>query len=306
MNIASIDIGSNTVLLLVASINDGKLTPLVNKYESPRLGKGLRIGGEIGEDSIKHLFEILKNYKNIIKEYECTEVILTATNAMRIASNSNMIISRIKNELDFSIRIIPGEEEARLSYMGASSSFANLEERMVIDIGGGSTEIIYGDNKEIFFKKSFQTGVVSLTENFIGSFPYSIESLSSAKTKLKTIFDELILNIPSNIPSVAVAGTPTTLSCIKQNIKIYDEAKVEASTLDSFELDDLTKILQYISGDEIKRKYGQVVSGREDVLFAGALILNHIKNILKLDRVFVSSRGLRYGNIIDYINMTKV
>lgn len=306
MNIASIDIGSNTVLLLVSSINNGRLKPIINKYESPRLGKGLQVGGEIREESIQHLLEILKNYKKIIKQYECNEVILTATNAMRIASNSEIIISRIKKDLDLDIRIITGEEEARLSYMGASSSFSNLEERMVIDIGGGSTEIIYGSNREIYFKKSFQTGVVSLTENFIGSFPYSKENINTAITELKTIFGELMLSIPSNVPSIAVAGTPTTLSCIKQNIKIYDEEKVEASSLDSFELDDLTKILQNISGDDVKQKYGQVVSGREDVLFAGALILSHIKNILKLDRVFVSSRGLRYGNIIDYINLSKV
>lgn len=306
MNIASIDVGSNTVLLLVASISDAKLKPLVNKYESPRLGKGLQIGGEIREEGIKHLLKILKDYKNIINKHECTHVILTATNAMRIASNSQSIISRIKDQLAFNVKIIQGDEEARLSYLGASSSFNNLEEKTVIDIGGGSTEIIFGNNKELFFKKSFQTGVVSLTEKYIRSFPYSEESVKSAEHELKNIFSELNSNIPSDVSTIAVAGTPTTLSCIKQNIKIYDEQKVEASTLESSELIELTKVLQNLSGNDIKQKYGQVVAGREDVLFAGALILNYLKKILKIDKILVSSRGLRYGNIIDYINTIKV
>ncbi|MCW8850176.1 MAG: hypothetical protein OQJ81_09395, partial [Melioribacteraceae bacterium] len=215
------------------------------------------------------------------------------------------IISAVHKELKFNIRIIPGEEEARLSYLGASSSLPNLDEKMVIDIGGGSTEIIYGNNKKISYKHSFQTGVVSLTENFIGSFPYSINSLNNAKSELTDIFKELEIKIPLHIPTIAVAGTPTTLSCIKQNISIYDEDKVEGSVLSDLDLDELKIKLQYLSGREIKHRYGQVVSGREDVLYAGTLILSHIKNMLKLDKIFVSSRGLRYGNIIDYLALIK-
>jgi exopolyphosphatase/guanosine-5'-triphosphate,3'-diphosphate pyrophosphatase len=306
MNIASIDIGSNTVLLLVASVSKGTLFPIINKYASPRLGKGLQIGGEIREDGIKHLIEILKEYKSIINTYDCSEVILTATNAMRIAANSDEIISKVKNELNFNIRIIPGEEEARLSYLGASSSFSNLKEKMVIDIGGGSTEIIYGNDRDIFYKHSFQIGVVSLTENLIGSFPYSIDCLNNTNLELISIFNELETKIPKHIPTIAVAGTPTTLSCIKQNLHIYDEVKVEGSVLNNSDLDELKITLQNLSASDIKQMFGQVVSGREDVLFAGTMILQHITNILKLNTIFVSSRGIRYGNIIDYANTLKV
>ena len=305
MNVASIDIGSNTVLLLIASINEKTLLPIINIYESPRLGKGLLIGGVILEDRISELMQILKKYKRIIKEYNCTKTILTATNAMRIASNSDDIIQRVKNELGFEIAIIPGEEEAVLSFMGASSSFTELKEKIVIDIGGGSTEIIYGNQSGVIYKHSFQTGVVSLTENFIGAFPYSNNSLIKTENHLSNLFKELNLNIPKGKTTIAVAGTPTTLSCIKQNLKFYDEDKVEDSFLTSADLNELHHKLGLLSGSEIKTNFGAVVNGREDVIFAGTLILDFLRRMLKVDGIYVSSRGLRYGNIIRYINNIK-
>lgn len=306
MNIASIDIGSNTVLLLIASIENNKLIPLLNKYESPRLGKGLLIGGEILEDRILHLLEILKSYKALIEEYKCSKTVLTATNAMRIASNSDEILKIVKEKLGFEIKVIPGEDEAALSFMGASSSFTQLEEKVVIDIGGGSTEIIYGNNKDILFKYSFQTGVVSLTEKFIGSYPYSEESLTKTELQLKKVFKGLEKEIPNNRNTIAVAGTPTTLSCITQGLKEYREDKVEGSILLEQDLNELQIKLGSLSGADIKERFGQVVDGREDVIFAGTLILQFLRKLLATDKIYVSSRGLRYGNIISYITETKV
>ncbi len=306
MNIASIDVGSNTVLLLIASIKNNKLIPILNKYESPRLGKGLLIGGNILEDRIVHFLDILKSYKALIEEYECSKTILTATNAMRIAANSDEIIKIVKEKMGFKIKIIPGDEEASLSFMGASSSFPQFEEKVVIDIGGGSTEIIYGNNENIVFKHSFQTGVVSLTENFIGAYPYSEESLFQTEQQLKKVFKGLEKEIPNNRNTIAVAGTPTTLSCITQNLKEYSEEKVESSVLLECDLNELEIKLGSLSGDEIKERYGQVVNGREDVIFAGTLILQFLKKLLGTDKIYVSSRGLRYGNIISYIGNTKL
>lgn len=301
MNLGSIDIGSNTVLLLVAEINDGKLTPICNEFRSPRLSKGLKKDGEILEDRIIHLINILREYKSICEQYKCEKVILTATNAMRIASNATNIIERVKSELGFIIGVIPGDEEAKLSYLGASSSFNNFEEKTVIDIGGGSTEIIYGNSNEIKYKKSFPIGVVSLTEAYLNKFPYAQEAISNAQKSLKNTFNKLNYLIPASKPMIAVAGTPTTLSCIIQNIKTYEDSKVEGSLLTQNNLKSLYDKLSSIPGDVIKQKYGHVVEGREDILFAGLLILDHVRELLNTDIIHVSSRGLRYGNIINYI-----
>lgn len=302
MNIASIDIGSNTVLLLIGKIDNNSLTPIINKYESPRLGKGLIPGGNILQDRIDHLLSVLTNYKDVIKEYNCKETIITATNAMRIASNSSDIVDLIKEKLDMEVIIIPGDEEARLSYLGASSSMLELNEKIVIDIGGGSTEIIYGNSKEIIFKKSFQTGVVSLTEKYLHNFPYSTGDLAAAEEHLEETFKVLLSEVPKQIPIIAVAGTPTTLSCIIQGIKTFIEEKVERSVLTSENMSTLYDELSIIPGSVIIDKFGEVVSGREDVLFSGLLILKHIMNLTNNTIINVSNRGLRYGNIINYIS----
>lgn len=301
MNIASIDIGSNTVLLLIASIENKTLIPILNKYETPRLGKGLNIGGKIENERVTHLLEILYEYKVLTEKYNCRKIIVTATNAFRIASNSTKIVSSIKNELSLEVDIILGDREAELSFYGASSSFPNFDKKIVIDIGGGSTEIIYGNNSEIFYKKSFQIGVVNLTEMFLNNFPYKDKSIENAKKHLQQIFSAIELIIPKGIATIAVAGTPTTLSCIKQKLKTYEENKVEGSSITKNDLDNIFRTMFPLSPREIQENFGSVVNGREDVLFAGILILQHIVNIIKVDIINVSSRGIRYGNIIDYI-----
>lgn len=305
MNIASVDIGSNTVLLLIAKIENKNLIPLLNIYKSPRLGKDLLPGMKILDDRINNLLEILTLYKLKASEYNCKNILLKATNAMRIASNSDEICALVKSKLDLNIEIIDGKNEAEFSYLGASSTFAQFDKKMVIDIGGGSTEIIFGNSKEIYFKHSFQTGVVSLTEKYFNIRPVSQNDISKAEDFSNKLFEEFASNIPNNLNTISVAGTPTTLSCIKQNLRDYDEKKVEGSFITLDEIIQLKDKIAKILPDEMTANFGNVVEGRQDVLFAGILILESIMKLKKLNKIFVSGRGLRYGIIIDYINKLK-
>ena len=186
--------------------------------------------------------------------------------------------------------------------MGASSSLPNFDEKIVIDIGGGSTEIIYGNNSEILFKKSFQVGVVSLTEMFLNNFPNEQKYINNTKKYLQNIFSPIDSILPKGIKIIAVAGTPTTLSCIKQDLRTYHEKKVEGSIITPNDLDTIFQKMFNLSHQQIKENFGSVVNGREDVLLAGSLILQHIAKLIKTDIINVSSRGIRYGNIINYIN----
>ncbi len=301
MNIASIDIGSNTVLLLIAKIENNLLIPILNDYHSPRISKNLLPGNNISNDKILHLLDILKKYKKKIGSYNCKNVFITATNAMRIAANSKEIVKLIKTELDFDVQIIDGKTEAKFSYLGASSSIPKINEKMVIDIGGGSTEIIYGINKEIKFKNSFQTGVVSLTEKYLTEFPRSDKSIIKAEKFLQNSFLPLLDTIPSQLTTLAVAGTPTTLSCINQNLRDYKDEAVERSELTLDEINNLLEKIRIVPSNKMIEKFGNSVKGREDILFAGVIILKSIMEIKLIDKIIVSSRGLRYGTIINYL-----
>ena len=305
MNIASIDIGSNTAILLIASIEKGKLYPLYNQYETPRLGKGIDINGKITDDKIELLLKILKQFKRKIEEHNCIKTIITATNAMRLANNSEEIISKVKNDLALNIQIIPGEKEAELSFLGGSSAFPNINEKVIIDIGGGSTEIIYGNKNNILFKHSFQVGTVSLTEKFLTNFSDKLNIKEKIYNHLDSIFTLLKTNIPKGVATIAVAGTPTTLFCMSKGLQEYDENIVEGAFLKYNELLNISKILVNLAPIEVKQKYGNVVNGREDVIFAGSLILLYLAELFFIDSIYISGRGLRYGSIINYINNMK-
>lgn len=299
MTLASIDIGTNTVLLLIAEYDKQKkiITPLLNEYRIPRIGKGVDYGENISKEKEVELLNILKDYKALSEQYKCAHFIISATNAFRIAANAGEIINRVNAELNLKIKIISGDEEARLSYLGAAYNFNN-ENILVIDIGGGSTELITGREEKIFYRKSFQVGVVAGTEKFFGSDPPSQDELLEFNKYLQKEF--LLKDVPPVDKAVAIAGTPTTLSCIKNNLNEFDEAKIEGSTLNFADIKSLIEEIKALSKQQIKQKYSKVVDGREDVLLAGTIILHFLMERLNLKEVKVSGKGLRYGAVIDF------
>ena len=303
MIIASIDIGTNTILLLIAKTDNksNNITPLLNEYRMPRLGKGLKPGGNIHNDKLMNLFEILSEYQQIIIAHNTEKVIITATNAFRIAANANEILNKIKNKFGYDVDIITGETEAKYAYLGAILSSMKNISSLVIDIGGGSTEIISGKNSRISYRKSFQVGSVSATESyFIHSHPTPPEDLLKLNNFLVETFQEIKDKFTLKL-AIAISGTPTTLFCMINDVKNYDDSIVEGSRLTYLDIEHLIKILQYLSPSEIKERYGKVMQGREDIILGGSVILLNIMKLLELPEVIVSARGIRYGAIIHYL-----
>jgi len=299
MKLASIDIGSNTVLLLLAELDENlNIIKEENFYEMPRISQGLSESKRsITSDKIELLLKILRSYKEKVKIFGAEKVIVNATNAFRIADNSEEIKEIIKSELDWEINIISGEEEARLSFLGAASVINDSKDKLVIDIGGGSTELIFGNNEELKYKKSFQIGVVSLTEKFF--FVDNSTYLNPAINELNKIFD-FDNNLPKEIPTIAVAGTPTSLVCMINNIKEYSNDFVEGNKISKTELEEIINRMKNMTSTEIQNEFGEVVNGRNDVIFSGSIILNFIMDKLNLSEIIVSAKGLRYGAVIDY------
>jgi exopolyphosphatase / guanosine-5'-triphosphate,3'-diphosphate pyrophosphatase len=304
MTIASIDIGTNTVLLLIAEteISSSKFKSVLNLQRIPRIGKGLIPGSAISEEKINDLYNILNEYVQIINRYKCDTVLINATNAFRIASNGMLIVNGIKDRFNIEIKIITGEEEANLSYLGATSSFKTNSNNLVIDIGGGSTELIYGKKDKVDFVHSYQVGAVSGTEKYYKNnpplFSEQKDFIDSVKELLKEITSKNFS--PENV--IAIAGTPTTLACINKKLTEYDESLIEGSILKYDEMEDIIKELSTLTSEEIKQKYKSIVNGREDVLLAGSQILYTIMDLLSLNEVTVSARGIRYGAIVDYLS----
>lgn len=302
MTVASIDIGTNTVLLLIAEINPGNqsIVPIKNVYRMPRIGRALKAGEKISETSIEKLIKVLEEYNSIISNRNIDKTIVTATNAFRLASNSKEIVTLVKQKYNLDVEIISGDREAEYAYLGAVSGSVPTGSVLVIDIGGGSTELILGRNDKIEFRKSHQIGSVSATEDFFVHLPPTENEI---QLLIKSIHSVLLPVSNSRKPeiAVAVAGTPTTLACMHKNIKEFIESEIEGSHLKFADLNKLIGVIKKLTPEEIKERYGEAMNGREDIILAGAIILSELMQLLKLENVIVSSRGIRYGAIKYYI-----
>ena len=304
MIIASIDIGTNTVLLLIAelSFTSRKLTPVYEEQQMPRLGKGLKPDGEITKEKIDLLVKTLAGYKKIIDLHNCEKVIISGTNALRIAKNSEEIIQLIKKKFDYNINVISGEHEAELAYLGATSGISDFGTALIVDVGGGSTELIYGTQDKILYKNSFTVGSVSATENYLYGTPPSKEEISNLRSELRRTFNDISSKFYPDI-AVGIAGTATTLSCMIKGLKKYNREIVDGSIISKKELEELIQKIEILKPDEILTKYGRILSGREDIITGGAIILSEILNIANMNSLVISSRGIRYGAIIsEFLN----
>lgn len=305
MKFASIDIGSNTILMLLTDFTNNRFNSELNFYAMPRISKGLSESNKfISNDKIKELIDILKDYKEKAINYGAEIFLINATNAFRISSNGIEIKNLIKKELDLDIQIISGNEEAYLSFIGASGELRKNQNRLVIDIGGGSTELIFGNFTKVKYKKSFSTGVVSLTERYLMN-DYGKKNQSLVYNHLNNIFD-FEEHIPKNVSAIAVAGTPTSIVCMINNKKEYDNSFVEGNKIYRSQLTEIITKMSHMNPNQITEEFGEVVKGRNDVIFSGALILNFIMSKLDLNEIIVSAKGLRYGAVLDYIVKKKL
>lgn len=306
MIIASIDIGTNTVLLLIAEVDKTsfKITPLLNEYNMPRIGMGLKSNDNISEDRIKKLYGVLSAYQSIISKYNVDNVIVTATNAFRIAANSTEIVERIKNKYQWNVNVISGKTEAEFAFLGAVPPSMRNGSNLVIDIGGGSTELILGKDNSIEFRKSFHIGSVSATENYLKHSPPIDKELSEFQLSLKTVFGEIKDRLAPD-KTYSIAGTPTTLFCMVNGIKKYDDSIVEGGILKYEDIARIIQELKILIPEEIKNRYGKIMRGREDIILGGTIILLNIMQLLSLSEVIVSSKGIRYGAIVSFLKNFK-
>ena len=303
MTIASIDIGTNTVLLLVADVDPftRKIIPLINEYRMPRIGQGTKQTGRISLERLQLLYDVLNEYKSIINSCNCDKVILTGTNAFRMAQNTPEIKDELKKIFNFDLNVITGENEAEYAYFGAISDLDDHSFSMVIDIGGSSTEIIYGEGLKVIFKKSLQLGSVSATEQYTKNAPPTRVELDTFSTDIKGLFatfDKTI--IPKQV--IAIAGTATTLACMKIGLKEFEENKVDKSSITIQDMKNIIEELSSITASEILDRYGTVMNGREDIIFAGSFILYQFMEFFGIDNIIVSTRGIRYGAIVKYLD----
>ncbi len=289
--LAAIDIGTNTLLMLVAEVSaDGSIRVIDDFHEIARLGENLGQTCKISDLAEERAAAILDRYLRRCDELGVDEIKVCATSALREAQNGPEVKSRLEKSIGCEIGLISGEREAELSFLGAVDT---KESAIVVDIGGGSTEIIYGHSGRYIDRRSFPIGAVKLTERFIPHHPPNFDKVESIREYIYNEFDGFDFgNFDGYM--IAVAGTPTTMAQISLGLLEYDDDKIEGYVLEERELIRVIQILLNSSVDDIVEKHG-VHPRRADLITCGALLLHEIMKLSGKSRLIVSAKGLRYG-----------
>jgi len=295
VTVGVIDIGTNTVLLLIARVEEGDaITPLVYEQRIPRLGRGVDATRNLDPAAMSRVIEVLREYAALAARYEPSVMAVCGTSAVRDAANSEEFAGRILVETGYRLEVLSGDDEAYWTYRGAVSGAPGAGRVTVVDIGGGSTEIITGDRTTIGRRISLPLGSVRLTERFFRHDPPTPSEMDAAAR-----YTDGELALASHFPFagstlVGVAGTATSLAALARGMKAFDVAAVTNTPLSRRDVEALSVRLRSMTAGEIL-ELSAVMEGRSDVITAGALIAQELMSRFGFEAMIVSERGVRYG-----------
>ena len=295
MTVAIIDIGTNTVLLLVAQIDEkGTITPLLYEQRAPRLGRGVEAEKNLKQDSMLRVIDVLLEYKHMIAAFAPDAVVVAATSAVRDANNRSEFSQLVRRTVGFEIEVLSGNDEAYWTYSGAIRGIPDVHRATVVDIGGGSTEIITGNAHDVSQRASLDVGSVRMTERFFKHDPPLQTEIEEA-----TIWLRRELKKPEGFSFagsalVGVAGTATALAILDQELHEFTVDAIINYRLNLRNVRALVEKLKTMTSSQILN-LSTVMHGRNDVITAGGLILLEIMTQFGFDETIVSERGVRYG-----------
>jgi exopolyphosphatase/guanosine-5'-triphosphate,3'-diphosphate pyrophosphatase len=295
MTLATVDIGTNTTLLLVARRRpDGQVEVIEERAEITRLGRGIGRNGALDAGAIERTLTVLREYAAAARRHEA-RLAAVGTEALRRAANAAAFLDPAKQILGSAVEVIDGEREAALTFRAVVSSFPDLRTGplVVVDIGGGSTEIVLASDGDVEFRTSLPLGSVRLTEAFVHHDPPT----AGDEAAVVDAITAAIAAVPfprGTAALIGVAGTVTSLAAMAQALASYDPTRVHGYRLARADLGRQIARLRAAAQAEREQIVG-LDPRRADVIFAGALILDRIAVAAGVDEVRVSDRGIRWG-----------
>jgi exopolyphosphatase/guanosine-5'-triphosphate,3'-diphosphate pyrophosphatase len=299
MRVAVADIGTNSTRLLVADVEDGRVVDqLAKRSEVTRLGEGVDASGRLGDEPMERVFRVLEEYRRQADELGAEQRVAVLTSAVRDADNGQEFTAAVQDRFGFEAHTLAGETEAELTFAGATAD-RDPDDRtqlVVIDIGGGSTELVEGAGGTMEFHVSTQAGVVRQTERHLHDDPPSAAQLERLATEVRgIILDEVPQSVLDAVAAgIAVAGTATQCAAIAQSLEPYDPDKVHGYVLERTELDRLLERLASVPLEE-RRKVRGLHPDRAPTIVAGVVILQQALDAFALDSVEVSEHDILQG-----------
>ncbi len=295
--VAVIDVGTNSARLLVADVAEGRVSPVERRSTVTRLGRGVDLSGRLSVEAIEDACAAIGEYVATLEELGAEAVDAIATSAVRDAENGGAFVAELRERFALSARVLDGEEEARLTYMGATAERPPSEPTLVVDIGGGSTELVVGTGAEISFHTSLQAGVVRHSERHIATDPPTVVELEALAADVRGLIEAAVGTGVEARAGIAVAGTPTSLAAIELELEPYDPARVHGHVL---RLPSIQRMLSQLASTPLAQRVE--IPGlhpeRAPTVVAGVVILVETMRAFGLERIGVSEHDILYGAAI--------
>ena len=303
--VAAIDCGTNSIRLLLANIDGDTLTDHVRRMEVVRLGEGVDRTGRLSDEALARTFATVEVYAREIALYDAQRIRFVATSASRDAENAEAFTDGVRRRLGIEPEVVPGHEEAALSFAGATRGLRGEGgvpgPYLVLDIGGGSTEFVLGD-ESVQAARSVDIGCVRLTERHLASDPPTVAEIRATLDDIDAAIDLAAVDVPflAGSPNakaftvVGLAGSVTTVAAIALGLSAYDPVAIHRSRIPAADVHAITSALVAMTRAE-RAAIGVMHAGRVDVIGAGALVLDRILARVAATEVVVSEHDILDG-----------
>ena len=307
--LAAIDIGTNSTHLLIAAVNTKLKTFTIELAEksNTRLGEKDLLTGDLTTIAMGRVLEALKRFKELAVSHKVQNILIAATSAVREASNCREFLTHIKNQIGLNVEVISGTEEARLIYLGVISGMRfGTRPHILIDIGGGSTELILADAHDSRALTSTKVGAVRLKRDFIKQEPISQKRCDFLRTFIEGSLEPSVVKILTRLKEgssplfVATSGTAMAIGALVASEKGDMNLKKQGYKISISRLNHLVEKLVKMTPDQLK-KMTPLSEKRAEIIVPGALILQTTMNMLKAEEIFLSERALREGLVVDWM-----
>jgi len=296
MRVAVVDIGTNSTRLLIGDVADGRVGQVERRTTVTNMGRGVDHTGLLCSDAVEDVCRVVADYKAHYEEMGAERVTAIATSAVRDAANGEAFIAELRERFDLDARLLTGAEEAQLTYLGATAQRRAEQATLVFDIGGGSTELIVGSGREVGFHASLQAGTIRQSERHLTSDPPDPHELEDLAGEIRILIERAVATQPEARPShaIAVAGTPTSLAAIDQQLEPYDPGRVHGYRLGMRRIQRMLSRLSSLPLAERLRVPG-LHPGRAPTIVAGTVILVQVMRAFGLEEVEVSELDILQG-----------
>jgi exopolyphosphatase / guanosine-5'-triphosphate,3'-diphosphate pyrophosphatase len=306
--LAGIDIGTLTCRLLIADLPaDNRLSELCSERRILRLGEGVDQSKRLKHEAVERVIHCLKDWRATIESYHVHAHVAVATSAVRDAANKQEFLNRVRSEAGFEVEILSGDEEARRTMLGIHSGLpGDIKDVLALDIGGGSTEFILALQGQSPVVRSIDIGVVRLSERLLHHDPPTRQEIAEARAWIQRETTVVLAAMPrrTGLTFVGTAGTITSLAAMALQLPAYDAARIHNYRLG---LNTITDLEKHLLSRSKAARIGMpgLERNREDVIAAGAIILQTVMEMLGKEECLVSDLGLREGILLDLAMQTR-